>query len=78
MYPTPLRATAVGACSAVARLGAMITPYVAQVLLKSSVGLATQVYGVSALLAAGACLALPIETKGQELKENIERSAPST
>jgi len=31
VYPTPLRAVGVGTCSAMARLGAMVTPYVAQV-----------------------------------------------
>lgn len=31
VYPTALRSLGVGACSAVARLGAMLTPYVAQV-----------------------------------------------
>lgn len=67
VYPTFLRAIGVGSCSAMARLGAMITPYVAQVLLKSSVGLATSVYAIAALLAAVACLALPIETLGQDM-----------
>lgn len=67
VYPTALRSTAVGACSGVARLGAMITPYVAQVLLKNSVAVATGVYSVAAIVAAIACLALPIETKGREM-----------
>jgi len=31
VYPTALRAVGVGTCSAMARLGAMVTPYVAQV-----------------------------------------------
>lgn len=31
VYPTTLRSIGVGSCSAMARLGAMITPYVAQV-----------------------------------------------
>lgn len=31
VYPTSLRAVGVGSCSAMARLGAMVTPYVAQV-----------------------------------------------
>lgn len=31
VYPTPLRAVGVGTCSAMARLGAMVTPYIAQV-----------------------------------------------
>lgn len=42
-----------------------------QVLLKSSISLATEVYAVAALLAAVASLALPIETKGQEMKESM-------
>lgn len=36
VYPTSLRAVGVGSCSAMARLGAMVTPYVAQVKLKSN------------------------------------------
>lgn len=36
VYPTGLRAVGVGSCSAMARLGAMVTPYVAQVLKKIS------------------------------------------
>ncbi|XP_061380089.1 synaptic vesicle 2-related protein [Danaus plexippus] len=71
VYPTALRSTAVGACSGVARLGAMVTPYVAQVLLRNSVLIATAVYSVAALLAAAACLALPIETKGREMKDTV-------
>ncbi|CAH1646641.1 unnamed protein product [Spodoptera littoralis] len=71
VYPTALRATAVGACSAVARLGAMVTPYVAQVLLKNSIVIATSVYSLVAVLAAGACLALPIETKGREMRDTV-------
>lgn len=33
VYPTSLRSVGVGGCSALARLGAMCTPYVAQVCL---------------------------------------------
>ncbi|KAK3927334.1 Synaptic vesicle 2-related protein [Frankliniella fusca] len=71
VYPTPLRAVGVGSCSAMARLGAMVTPYVAQVLLNSSLLLAMTVYGLAALLAAVACFMLPIETKGKEMKESV-------
>ncbi|KAJ8949004.1 hypothetical protein NQ314_008305 [Rhamnusium bicolor] len=67
VYPTSLRAVGVGSCSAMARLGAMVTPYVAQVLLKSSISFSTTIYGVAAILAAIGCLLLPIETRGQEL-----------
>ncbi|XP_067015132.1 synaptic vesicle 2-related protein [Anabrus simplex] len=73
VYPTQLRAVGVGTCSAMARLGAMVTPYVAQVLMQSSLLLATLVYGLAALLAAGACIMLPIETKGKEMKETVQQ-----
>ena len=71
VYPTPLRSVGVGSCSAMARLGAMITPYVAQVLVKSSLPLAISVYGVAALLAAVASHFLPYETSGKEMRETI-------
>nr|CAD7460198.1 unnamed protein product [Timema tahoe] len=73
VYPTQLRSVGVGTCSAMARLGAMVTPYVAQVLIQSSLVLATAVYGVFSLLAAVACLMLPIETKGKEMKESMRQ-----
>ncbi|XP_044264934.1 synaptic vesicle 2-related protein isoform X1 [Tribolium madens] len=75
VYPTSLRAVGVGSCSAMARLGAMVTPYVAQVLLKSSISFATSVYTVAAILASIACLVLPFETTGKELTENVQQHA---
>lgn len=76
-----------------ARLGAMVTPYVAQValkdkqyfcdlqtkllqvLLKSSIAVAISVYSTAALLAAIACVVLPIETSGKELTDNVQQHA---
>ncbi|XP_066146948.1 synaptic vesicle 2-related protein isoform X1 [Euwallacea fornicatus] len=75
VYPTSLRSVGVGSCSAMARLGAMVTPYVAQVLLKTSISFATSIYAAAALLAAIACLLLPIETTGKELPENTVEQA---
>lgn len=54
-----------------ARLGAMVTPYVAQVLLRASPSLALTVYAAAAMLGAMAALFLPYETKGVEMKENM-------
>ncbi|XP_018021873.1 synaptic vesicle 2-related protein [Hyalella azteca] len=67
VYPTSLRAVGVGTCSGLARLGAMLTPLVAQVLLRSSVHFATAIYAIVAILAAVAALFLPIETKGRAM-----------
>jgi hypothetical protein len=44
VYPTDLRAVALGSGSGSARIGAMITPYVAQVLLRKSLYAAVGVY----------------------------------
>lgn len=46
-----------------------------QVLLKSSIVIATSVYTVAALLAAIACIVLPFETTGKELTDNVQQHA---
>ncbi len=76
VYPTAMRSVGVGACSMAARSGAVLTPYVAQVLMKESLALAVGVYAAAALAAAAVCLALPVETSGRDLAEgnNISQS----
>ena len=56
VYPTVLRSIGVGSCSGMARLGATLTPYIAQVLMKKSLHLAVGVYVSVALIAAFSCL----------------------
>ena len=68
-YPTVMRAVGLGTCSAMARIGAILTPFVAQVLLRVSPYLAISIYGTVAFLAAIACFLLPYETKGRDLKD---------
>lgn len=68
-YPTSMRAMGLGACSGMARIGAIITPFIAQVLLKESAFLAISLYGAMCLIATVASLLLPYETKGQEMKD---------
>ncbi|CAH1230704.1 SVOP [Branchiostoma lanceolatum] len=76
IYPTTTRALGLGTCSGVARLGALLTPFVAQVMLKSSIYLTVSVYGTICLLAAVACLLLPIETKGRSMQETGQTTQP--
>ncbi|KYQ59877.1 Synaptic vesicle 2-related protein [Trachymyrmex zeteki] len=59
VYPTHLRSIGVSACSAMARIGAMITPYIAQVFLQWSITGAMITYATTALCAAIATLVLP-------------------
>ncbi|XP_032823753.1 synaptic vesicle 2-related protein [Petromyzon marinus] len=67
VYPTTSRALGLGTCSGLARVGALVTPFIAQVMLAKSVYLSVSVYGSVCLLATVASLLLPIETKGRGL-----------
>ena len=69
VYPTTLRSVGVRACSRMARLGAVLTPYVAQVLLRTNINLAVATYVTSAVIALIASFALPVETKGKTLND---------
>ncbi|XP_070204759.1 synaptic vesicle 2-related protein-like isoform X2 [Littorina saxatilis] len=75
-YPTSMRAMGLGACSGMARVGAIVTPFIAQVLLKHSAYFAISIYGVMCLLATVASLLLPFETKGREMKDTTAEVAP--
>jgi sugar phosphate permease len=68
VYPTVIRAIAVGCASSMARIGAMITPYLAQVLIKQTFYGTIGIYILATALAALCAFLLPIETRGRELK----------
>uniref|UniRef100_A0A915KTU5 Major facilitator superfamily (MFS) profile domain-containing protein n=1 Tax=Romanomermis culicivorax TaxID=13658 RepID=A0A915KTU5_ROMCU len=69
VYPTTTRAIGLGCCSAMARIGAIVTPFVAQVAAKKSLSIPISIYGAVCLFGAVASLLLPIETKGREMKD---------
>ncbi|KAH8237052.1 hypothetical protein KR038_003415 [Drosophila bunnanda] len=64
IYPAALRSVGVSGCSVLARLGAMLTPFVAQVLMDTSKVQAISTYAVVGLLASVACAFLPRESVG--------------
>ena len=69
VYPTEVRALGIGLASMFCRVGAMVTPYAAQVLLSVSLYYAVGVYGgAGGLIQAIAAVLLPLETKGMSLK----------
>ncbi|XP_076108162.1 putative transporter SVOPL isoform X1 [Mytilus galloprovincialis] len=67
VYPTNIRTLGIGAASSWARVGAMVTPFVAQVLLDQSLTAAVLVYGCVCSVAAICAICLPIETMGRAL-----------
>lgn len=70
VYPTNIRAIGLGSCSGMSRFGAILTPFIAQVMLNTSQTMAFTIYGVVSLLAALACIFLPIETKGRIMQDS--------
>ncbi|XP_060075851.1 putative transporter SVOPL [Ylistrum balloti] len=72
VYPTTIRTLGIGTASAWARVGAMLTPFVAQVLLDQSLTAAVWVYGSLGLAAALCSCTLPIETKSRVLPQSVK------
>lgn len=69
VYPTTIRSIGLGSCSAMARIGCMITPFIAQVLLAHSVRYGLGLYGALCFLCAVSAFLLPIETKGKPMQQ---------
>ena len=68
VYPTKIRGLGIGFASSVARFGAILTPYVAQVLFRKNDYATIGMYAGTCLVLAFVVLLLPIETKGKPLK----------
>lgn len=69
VYPTKVRGVGFGVLYAVARLGAISTPYVAQVLFTTSDYATIGLYASSCLVLIAMALLLPVETKGKALRD---------
>ncbi|XP_031414596.1 putative transporter SVOPL [Clupea harengus] len=70
VYPTAVRSIGMGVCTSFSRIGGMIAPFIAQVLMSQSVLLALLPFAVACLLSAVGMLLLPIETRGRALLQN--------
>ncbi len=72
IYPSSVRATGMGTSSAVARLGLISTPFVAQFLDNVNFALAIGIYAVSCMLAVITAGLTPIETTRRPLLATTE------
>lgn len=75
VYPTRVRARALGICSSFSRVGGMLTPFLSEVLLPVSSYLALGAYAVFCLAAATIALCLPIETAGRAMTDSVAQQA---
>ena len=72
-YPTRIRASALSLCSMMARVGAIVTPFVATVLLQRNFYATVFVYAAVAVATSVFSFLLPYETKGTNLGEEGKR-----
>ncbi|XP_075900407.1 putative transporter SVOPL isoform X3 [Nelusetta ayraudi] len=70
VYPTVVRSLGMGFCTSFSRIGGMIAPFIAQVLMSRSVIQALTPFSVASVLCVLASLLLPIETRGRALLQN--------
>eukprot|EP00118_Oscarella_pearsei_P020607 m.224660 g.224660 ORF g.224660 m.224660 type:complete len:523 (+) comp39999_c0_seq2:141-1709(+) len=76
VYPTTIRAVGVGFCNSFSRVGAVSSPFLAQVLVIASVRGSEGAYGGFCVIAALCAALLPIETRNKQL-EDFSASKPS-
>lgn len=69
VYPTNIRSFGLGSCSSMARIGAMIAPFIAQVLLATWPIIALCLFSGVCLICSVLAFTLPIETKGRAMQE---------
>ena len=72
VYATNIRSSALGVHTAAARIGALVTPFSAQVLLHSNDYATISLYAASCFVLAILSLLLPIETKGRAMKDEAK------
>ncbi|KAK9097631.1 hypothetical protein Sjap_023128 [Stephania japonica] len=77
IYPTSVRTTGVGVGSSVGRLGGMVCPLVAVGLVSDCHRTAAiLLFGAIVLFSGVAVVLFPLETKGRELSDSLQKSKP--
>uniref|UniRef100_A0A7N4NTY4 SVOP like n=1 Tax=Sarcophilus harrisii TaxID=9305 RepID=A0A7N4NTY4_SARHA len=68
VYPTPMRALGMGTSGSLCRIGAMVAPFISQVLMSASFLGALCLFSSVCVVCAISAFTLPIETKGRALQ----------
>ncbi|XP_007950988.1 putative transporter SVOPL [Orycteropus afer afer] len=77
VYPTTMRALGMGTSGSLCRIGAMVAPFISQVLLSASFLGALCLFSSVCVVCAVSAFTLPIETKGRALQVSDASSADS-
>ncbi|XP_054480863.1 putative transporter SVOPL [Anoplopoma fimbria] len=70
VYPTAARSLGMGFCTSFSRIGGMIAPFIAQVLMSQSVIMALSPFSLACVICALGNFLLPIETRGRALLQS--------
>ncbi|KAJ7414826.1 hypothetical protein WISP_81752 [Willisornis vidua] len=68
VYPTTMRALGMGTSGSLCRVGAMVAPFISQVLMSASFIGALCLFSSVCVVCAISAVTLPIETKGRALQ----------
>ncbi|XP_021119319.1 putative transporter SVOPL isoform X7 [Heterocephalus glaber] len=69
VYPTTMRALGMGTSGSLCRIGAMVAPFISQVLMSASILGALCLFSSVCVVGAISAFTLPIETKGRALQQ---------
>ncbi|KAM6435760.1 putative transporter SVOPL isoform 2-T2 [Liasis olivaceus] len=69
VYPTTMRGLGLGTSGSLCRIGAMVAPFIAQVLMNASFLGALCLFALVCIVCAISAFTLPIETKGRSLQQ---------
>ncbi|XP_039716674.1 putative transporter SVOPL isoform X3 [Pteropus medius] len=69
VYPTTMRALGMGTSGSLCRIGAMVAPFISQVLMSTSLLGALCLFSSVCVICAISAFTLPIETKGRALQQ---------
>uniref|UniRef100_A0A8C3TMV9 SVOP like n=1 Tax=Catharus ustulatus TaxID=91951 RepID=A0A8C3TMV9_CATUS len=69
VYPTTMRALGMGTSGSLCRVGAMVAPFISQVLMSASFVGALCLFSSVCIICAISAVTLPIETKGRALQQ---------
>ncbi|KAG8470976.1 hypothetical protein KFE25_009397 [Diacronema lutheri] len=72
VYPSSIRGLGLGWCSSFSRLGGMTTPFVAQVLTRTSPGIALGLYAAAAVCLGLIAFTLEVETLGKPMFTSVD------
>ncbi|XP_023394949.1 putative transporter SVOPL isoform X1 [Loxodonta africana] len=77
VYPTTMRALGMGTSGSLCRIGAMVAPFISQVLMSASFLGAVCLFSSVCVICAISAFTLPIETKGRALQVSDMRNPDS-